>query len=244
MAALPSGGVGWPGERERAAIETERRYQRYGCGMANSPLPGHRFEEGTSAVWSSFPPAALVAVPIGFVFLLAFAGPAPAIVITLLAGAGLAAFASETIQGWLKWHQPVVEIASKPYNLGEEAIVVYRRKPRRVTDISPSDITCEIVCEEEVHYRQGTDNEQMTRTVYSNKVSATGEGSYEGFVGEIRFTIPTHAGGPTLDMPNNKIKWHLEIRAHGPQVPGDAHRFDFTVSTVLDPSARIGVSDT
>lgn len=186
----------------------------------------------------------LIAGPIVVLFLSAFFGVRWAVVLGLIALMFVFVLAKDSLAAALRWNRPALEIASTPYALGSAPTVVYRRKPKRVVDISSCTIECQLVCEEEVTYTQGTDRTTDSRRVYESNTVGTGEGTADGLVAQVVLDISANLGSPSFSLPSNKVSWYAEVSVSGSRLPRDSHRFLIDVAAVLDPRHRVQVQDT
>ena len=188
--------------------------------------------------------AVLLAVLGGGLFVALFAGFVVAVVLGIIA-LGLAfLIGQDAIRAVFGWHRPQLQVASQPYALGSVAVVTYHRRPRRVTDVADFAVECEIVCQEAATYTNGSDTTTDTRDVYRQRCDGRGEGTATGLVAEAEVPISAYLGGPTMHLPDNRIRWFVEIQVRGQRLPKDTHTFEIQVAPVLDPSLRLGLQDT
>lgn len=185
----------------------------------------------------------LVMLPLGALFLAIFIGFGPALVIGLLALAVLGLLSKDALQAALRWHPPQIEVASTAYPLGAAPTIIYRRKPKRPTDVSDCAVVCRLYCQERVVYTRGTDTTTETNDVFEAVTHGTGEGTADGLVAPIDIQISAHAGGPSLELSHNQVRWFVEIRVRGARLPKDSHTFALQVAPQLDANHRVGVQD-
>jgi hypothetical protein len=180
----------------------------------------------------------LVVVPVGVLFLALILGPLWAIAVGLLVIGLLVLIGIDALSAVLGWHPPHLEVTSIPYQLGSTPTVVYHRKSKRRIDVSSCEIECRLICQERATYSNGTDTSTDTRKVFEEDCGGQGEGTAEGLVARLDLTISAHAGAPSFDLGNNEVRWFVEIRADGPRLPRDTHKFQIDVGPSLDPSYR------
>lgn len=112
------------------------------------------------------------------------------------------------------WSHPTLEISPWPLDLGTEATVVYRRRPRRSSVLSgaarPPKVTGALVCTEWVRYTVGTDTRTATDVVVRSESVEPGQVAGPELMAVFRVTVPVDAGGPTLRLGNNRVTWTLE----------------------------------
>lgn len=185
-----------------------------------------------------------IAAPVLGLLSLAFVGVTGTLILAVVAVVLVTMIAKDSLVASLRWNRPTLQISSAPYALGSAPVLVYRRKPKRVMDISSCTVSCHLVCEERATYTQGTDTTTDTRRVYERQSSGAGEGTAEGLVAEIELHISAQQGAPSLKLPHNEVVWFAEISISGQRLPRDSHRFIIDVAPVLDPSYRVGVQDT
>lgn len=186
---------------------------------------------------------ALFIVPVGVVVLGLIVGFGPAIVVGLVVLGVLALVAQDSLRAALGWNEPVIEIVTGGYALGSMPTITYRRKPKRVVDISACRVECRLVCEERATYTNGSDTTTVTRDVYENRTSGEGEGSADGLSATVQLDISAHRGAPSFKLPSNEVRWFAEMGISGPLLPKDSHTFVIDVAPRLDPRHRVQVQD-
>lgn len=166
------------------------------------------------------------------------------IVVGAVFSALLAVIAQDTLRAALGWNQPVIEISRFGYALGSTPTITYRRRPKRVLDISSCRVDCRLVCQERATYTHGSDTSTETRDVYESRSSGSGEGSATGLIATVDLDISAHRGVASFKLPNNEVRWFAEITISGPRLPKDSHTFVIDVAPRLDPRYRAPVQDT
>ena len=186
----------------------------------------------------------LLAVLGGGFFVALVTGAAVAVVLGIVALAVAFLVMQDSIRAAVGWHRPQLQVASQPYALGSVAVVTYHRRPRRVTDVADFAVECEVICQEAATYTNGSDTTTDTRDVYRQQCNGHGEGTATGLLAEVEVPISAYLGAPTMNLPDNRIRWFVEIQVRGQRLPKDTHKFEIHVVPVLDPSLRHPVQDT
>lgn len=185
----------------------------------------------------------LIAVTLGALFLAILTGFVPALLIGVVALAIVGMLNKEALLAHMRWHPPQLEISASPYDLGASPSVTYRRKPKRPTDVSDCTIECRLYCQERVTYTSGSDTTTDSKTVFEDTRLATGEGTADGVIAVVDLHLPVHAGGPSIELPSNQVRWFVEVRVRGPRLPADSHSFAISVAPRLDRSLWGAVQD-
>lgn len=186
----------------------------------------------------------LFGVPFAAIFLSFFVGVQVAIALGVVAVATVAVLSRDSLQAAVNWNPPVIQVASQGYALGSTPTITYRRKPKRVRDISNCQVECRLVCQERVTYRQGSETKTETRDMYESIITNAGEGAASGLVATLDLDISAHLGAPTFDLSSNEVRWFVEVAVSGPGLPKDSHTFVIDVAASLDPRYRMRVQDT
>lgn len=142
------------------------------------------------------------------------------------------------------WANPTVEFTPWPPRLGRTMTARYRRRaisPRTRRRLSmPVQVEAELVCEEWVEYTVGTDTRTDTHDVVKLRSAVAATPSADGIEAALVVTIPSDAGGPTIELDHNRIRWRLDTRFGHPLGKRTATRVDLTVEPVLDVDSLIG----
>ena len=142
------------------------------------------------------------------------------------------------------WTNPTIEFTPWPPQLGRTMTVVYRRGAisagarRRLRQ--PLQLEAELVCEEWVEYTVGTDTRTETADVVTRRLTAPTTPTADGVEATLTVTIPADAGGPTIELDHNRIRWRLDSRLGTPFGPRTTARIDLPVVPVLDIDSLIG----
>lgn len=147
----------------------------------------------------------------------------------------------------LRWTPAELVIDPAPLQLGASVDAIYRRRPRKVTDLPTTEIQLRLLCEEEVTYRQGKSTKTTSSTVVDKVFRATGEGTPHGFEASIRFEVPIDRGAPTMDIDYNKIRWRAVVTpvstGKSARLPEDEQHFNLVVASVVDLDVRNRLGD-
>jgi hypothetical protein len=98
-------------------------------------------------------------------------------------------------------------------------------------------LTADLVCDEQVTYRQGTDNHTVTEEVYRTELTVHHDPESNTAAGRIEIEVPVDVA-PSLDLRHNKIIWSVRVRVQVPGVPEDTGKFPVTILPAID--ARLG----
>jgi hypothetical protein len=199
--------------------------------------------EGTSRPMRFLRRGGVVPVVVVAVILTVLLGPLIVIPVLVAAAVVAGAVFHRSLAAAIRWHRPELVLPAGPVALGARPEVVYRRRPRAVRDLPTAEVHLTLVCEEVVTYRRGTDSVTETESVVEHRFGATGEGTPRGFEARVEVPIPHEAGGPTMDLGNNEIRWFLTAVMRGPGLPDDECRFPLTVDPVLDLSLGNEIGD-
>ncbi|MDH3300495.1 MAG: hypothetical protein OES24_08305 [Acidimicrobiia bacterium] len=144
------------------------------------------------------------------------------------------------------WKNPTVEFTPWPPRLGRTMTALYRRQaisPRTRRRLqTPLRVETALICEEWVEYTVGTDTRTETHDVVKRHAAAVAVPSVDGTGLEavLTLTIPSDAGGPTIELDHNRIRWRLDTRLGHPFGKRTAARIDLRVEPVLDLDSLIG----
>ena len=106
-----------------------------------------------------------------------------------------------------------------PLRLGETCPIHYRRRLRGGTFTKPGNIEVQLVCDEWVQYKQGTDTKTKTHSLYEVQLPecsiVTGErqADYESQV-EISAEAP-----PSFSAEHNRVRWRVIVKLKVPGIP-------------------------
>ncbi len=175
-----------------------------------------------------------------FLLILAVSGGSTVFTVILsLVGIVFAAVLISSARELQKWGPTEVHFSQWPLQLGSTTPARVVRVAKRAVPNSSFDAEVELECEEWVRYTVGTDTRTDERTVYEHESNVAGELVNNRFEAVINIHIPANVGAPTIDLPNNKVKWTLEIDVDklSPAISGSAD-FDLVVAAELDPLLR------
>lgn len=230
-------------------------YCRSGMSRFQPPRPAEEPDRGVVLAAES-PIAGRRLIPFvgvaGFIlvfFLISGAGLGFFVFIGLVAGAALAVVYSSSIVAAFDWQSASLEIPNRQILLGDDIAAVFRRSSRRKRKIAEFSVQGTLVCEEEVKYRQGTDtrtdrHRPFQRTFVAHLVDSPTQDTIGGHTPPAMLTatlalkVPDDAGGPTLELPNNRVRWYLEVNTAGPGAPNDVQRFTLVVTPRLAPDVQ------
>ncbi|MDH3679311.1 MAG: hypothetical protein OEV40_05100 [Acidimicrobiia bacterium] len=182
-------------------------------------------------------PGAFGAGVVGLV-LLFIVGAWAVAVILLVVGLAAVAYFWRSIAAAVGWHAAQLEVPTLPLMLGSDPRLIYRRRPRKLTDIPACNVHCTVVCEERATYRQGTKTRTDTSKVFEQTFTGHGTGTPHGLEASIPVRIPATAGAPSFDLGDNEVQWYLLTTVKGPGLPEDEQRFPLPVGPILDVSQR------
>lgn len=135
-----------------------------------------------------------------------------AIILLLVAGvAGL--FGWLGLREHLRWEPTELHFDEWPLALGSTNTARVRRRSKRPLADATVPLKILLTCAEEARYTVGTDTHTATAEVVNH--SSTAEATLDDGVLTASFdvTIPVDAGGPTLDLSNNKVRWYVEFES-------------------------------
>jgi hypothetical protein len=142
------------------------------------------------------------------------------------------------------WSHPTLEITPWPLDLGTLATVVYRRRPRRAgalaTQSGAPQVEAATICTEWVRYTVGTNTRTETNHVVDIRSTVPAQRVGEEIVATCQIAIPTDAGGPTLNLSNNRVTWTLEHELGDPYGARTRTRAEVAVRPVLDRDIATG----
>ena len=96
------------------------------------------------------------------------------------------------------------------------------------------------MCEEWVEYTVGTDTRTDTHDVVKLRSSSPSQLIADGVEAVLTVAIPADAGGPTVDLDHNKVRWRLDTRLGEPFGKRTASKIELAVEPVLDLAGFIG----
>ncbi len=165
--------------------------------------------------------------------------PLLALLVTMLSSGS--ASVTERLTGWAN---PTVEFSPWPPQLGRTMTAVYRRQaisPRARSRLHGQvRVDAELVCEEWVQYTVGTDTRTDTDDVVKRRFTAAAAPAPDGVEAVFALAIPCDAGGPTVDLDHNKVRWRLDTKLGRPFGKRTAARIELKVEPVLDVDGLIG----
>jgi hypothetical protein len=97
-------------------------------------------------------------------------------------------------------------------------------------------LSADLVCQERVTYRQGTDNHTVTNQVCRRELAVTTDQIPDTVSGQVFIKVPLGAP-PSLALSDNRIIWSVQVRVRVPGVPDDEGSFTVTVLLVVAPEA-------
>ncbi len=136
------------------------------------------------------------------------------------------------------WRAPDLVLPVSFLPLGSETTIRYRRRARRPRDLDEALLECTLICEEVSVIRRGKNSKTRRRRVVEDKQHVFAAGTPDGMEAAFSVTIPADRGGPTIELRNNRITWHLLVTGRSPVLPRDLNRFELTVVPVLDEAHR------
>lgn len=113
---------------------------------------------------------------------------------------------------FLRWHPAEIIISADSFALGATETILYRRRPRKISDIAATQVQLTLECVETARYRVGTNTRTETLTVVQQVFTGTGHSTQSGFEAPIQIRVPSEAGGPTLKLSNNKVEWRMKFQ--------------------------------
>lgn len=152
---------------------------------------------------------------------------------------GLALTSMGLLSLWtsLKLHPAELILPRYPLRLGETCSVRYRRRLRNGTFNKPGKIEAQLICDEWIQYRQGTDTKTRTHSLYElellERTVVTGEQQADY---EDKIVIPAEAP-PAFSADHNKVRWRLLFKLKVPGVP-QICRSEFLLKVVPEVVAR------
>lgn len=152
-----------------------------------------------------------------------------ALVVMAIATLVLVIASAESLRAAMLWHTPELESPSAALALGSQFVVVYRRRPKRVRDVSECKVFFRLVCEERATYRQGSNSTTETAEVVVQELTSDGFGTEKGVEAHAAFRIPVDAGAPSFDLGNNEVCWFVQVWVVGQGLPRDKHKFELRV---------------
>lgn len=136
-----------------------------------------------------------------------------------------------------KIYGAAVALERWPLRLGERFNVEYEQQAKRHMKIDR--VTLELICQEWVRYRQGTDTRTDTKDVYEHKVVLLESGDVPAnwrLTGTTQLEIPSDRMH-SFDASNNKIKWLLRLQTEIASWPDYKAEFPLEVAARLAPEA-------
>lgn len=170
------------------------------------------------------------------------------LLVVLGIGAVIASRTHHRVRSHLAWTRPTLQLEAAPLHLGDDASFTYEHRAKRPIDVSSdSHLHIALVCTESTRDTSGSGDDKTT-TRSSSEVSRTVgrfpvEATPSGLRARGRIAVPLDAGGPSLEAPNNAIRWHIRTRLEGPSLPFGSEEFPVPVVGVLAVSHR-AVQDT
>lgn len=158
--------------------------------------------------------------------------------ILIVAAVAAVAYFWRSIGAAFGWRAAQLEVPTLPLLLGSEPSVVYRRRPRKPSDIAACNVHCTVVCEERATYQRGSNTRTDTSKVFEQTFTGHGSGTPHGLEATVRVLIPATSGAPSFDLGDNEVHWYLVAIVQGPGLPDDEQRFPLPVGPVLDPAQR------
>lgn len=117
---------------------------------------------------------------------------------------------------------------AEPLRLGRLLEARYRRRGGARRARTSASLVAELVCEERVKYRQGTDIHTATREVLRRQMPVTPDPAPDTVAGQIMVEVPVDAP-PSLKLRHNAIQWSVQVRVSAPELPDDLATFDVLV---------------
>jgi hypothetical protein len=112
--------------------------------------------------------------------------------------------------------------------LGETVAARFHRAGGTPAARQSPRLTAELVCEERITYRQGTDDHTRSQPVLRREL-AVRTGQAPGTVSaEVTVAVPVDVP-PSMSLPHNEIAWSVVVRVEVPGVPVDTGTFAVVV---------------
>ena len=122
-----------------------------------------------------------------------------------------------------------VFFSSYPLRMGESFAVRYRRELRHGSTTGRGQITAKWRCYEWIQYKQGTDIETKTHTLWEKDLPVkTVEVGLKRLEYEADLRVLSE-GPPSFYADNNQVRWELEIALALPKMPKAISHFQFQV---------------
>ncbi len=142
------------------------------------------------------------------------------------------------------WENATIEFTPWPPQLGRTMTAVYRRRSvsarARNKLTGQVDVETELECEEWVRYTVGTDTRTETHDLVEIHTTAPATATADGIEAVFAVRIPADAGGPSMELDHNRIRWELKMRLGHPFGKRTAAKIDLPVHPVLDVAALAG----
>ncbi len=142
------------------------------------------------------------------------------------------------------WENPTVEFTPWPPQLGRTMTAVYRRRAistrARGRLGGQVNVEAELECEEWVQYTVGTDTRTETHEVFTSRSVAAATLVENGIEAVLTVVIPADAGGPSMKLDHNRIRWELKTRLGYPFGKRTTSKIDLPVYPTLDTTDLVG----
>ena len=123
----------------------------------------------------------------------------------------------------LKLYPAELVFSKYPLRLGETCLIHYRRRLRHGMFNQPGEMAAELVCDEWVQYRQGTDTKTKTHVLYELQLPTrsivTGEHQAD-YESEIAISADAP---PAFSAEHNQIRWRFIVKLKVPGIPKRCH---------------------
>jgi hypothetical protein len=118
-------------------------------------------------------------------------------------------------------HPAELILPNYPLRLGETFTIRYRRRLRKGTFARSAQLEAQLLCDEWVQYKQGTDTVTKTHPIWEKafppQTVVSGERQAD-YLGKISIRPQ---GPPSIFAEHNKIRWQLVIKLRASGIPSD-----------------------
>jgi hypothetical protein len=121
--------------------------------------------------------------------------------------------------------------------LGETVTARFHRSGGTRQARQAPQLTADLVCEERVTYRQGTDDHTVTREIERRELAVRTDQAPDTVSGQVTVPVPVDVP-PSMTLPHNGIAWSVEVRVEVPGVPVDTGTFTVVVLPMVARVSR------
>jgi hypothetical protein len=129
----------------------------------------------------------------------------------------------------------------QPLYLGGGAVAQYRRTGGARRARNAPRLSAELVGEEQVMYRKGTDDHTVVEEIHRRELAITNDYLPDTVSGQVRIQIPVDVP-PTVFLSHNRIVWTVRVTVSVAGVPDDTGTFPVTVLPALADAVGAGTS--